>query len=71
MENIKKIKRDNLPLDKPNCEGNVWPRQYCPAFTPRGGSTQKECWYCIFADFHLDKPQAVDVGVCYYPNKMN
>ena len=69
MVEVRKRKED-LPLDKPNQNGNVWPKQTCPAFTSREGAVAGiyECWYCCFADFHLDKPRALDVGVCYYPN---
>lgn len=68
MAELRKRKEDQ-PLDKPNCDGNVWPKQTCPAFTPREGAAAgiHECWYCCFADFHLDKPRALDVGVCYFP----
>lgn len=69
MDNQTNRRREDLPLDKPNRDGNVWPRQRCPAFTPRGGAILNECWYCVYADFHLDKPRALDVGVCYYPKK--
>ena len=62
-------RREDQPLEKPNQDGNVWPKQACPAFTPREGAAAGiyECWYCCFADFHLDKPRALDVGVCYFP----
>lgn len=26
-------------------------------------------WYCQSADFHLDKPRFLEVGVCYWPKK--
>ncbi|MDD4688760.1 MAG: hypothetical protein PHE51_03310 [Eubacteriales bacterium] len=65
MENI----GNNGMLTAPNCLGNVWPHQRCPAFVARGGAAEHTCWYCIYADFHLDKPRALDVGICYYPNK--
>lgn len=63
-------RKEDQPLDKPNRDGNVWPKQTCPAFTPRGDAMVGicECWYCCFADFHLDRPRALDVGVCYYPD---
>lgn len=69
MEQNKNRRREDMPLEKPNIEGNVWPKQSCPAFTPRGGALLNECWYCVYADFHLDKPKPLEVGVCYYPNK--
>lgn len=60
------------PLSAPNSGGNVWPRQSCPAFTPRDSAVtpMPECWYCVYADFHLDKPRALDVGICEWPNKV-
>ena len=63
-------RREDRPLSAPNAGGNVWPRQHCPAFTPRGGAAEQSCWYCIYADFHLDKPRALDVGICNWPNKI-
>ena len=69
MENQVRRRKEDLPFDKPNCDGNVWPKQSCPAFTPRSETLLLECWYCVYADFHLDKPRALDVGVCYYPVK--
>jgi len=64
-------RKDDQALSAPNPEGNVWPRQSCPAFTPRTGGLEKTCWYCVYADFHLNKPRALDVGVCYYPKKQS
>lgn len=63
-----KIEKNEM-LTAPNCAGNVWPHQSCPAFAARGGAAEHTCWYCVYADFHLDKPRALDVGVCYYPKK--
>lgn len=57
-------------LPAPNVEGNVWPKQNCPAFTPRSGAQLEECWYCVHADFHLVKPRALEVGICYWPRKV-
>ena len=56
-----------MALTSPNSGGNVWPTQNCPAFTPRGGAAEQTCWYCVYADFHLEKPRALDVGLCYWP----
>ncbi len=69
MDNHIKQHIEDLSLEKPNREGNVWPRQRCPAFTPRSGAVLNECWYCIYADFHLYTSRPLDVGVCYYPKK--
>ena len=65
-------RREDLPLSAPNMDGNVWPKQNCPAFTPRAEAADglKQCWYCCYADFHLDRPRALEVGVCYYPKKI-
>lgn len=59
-------------LSAPNSDSNVWPKQVCPAFIPRHDTINglRQCWYCIHADFHLDKPRALDVGVCYWPDKI-
>lgn len=69
MENRR---REDVPLNAPNSEGNVWPKQVCPAFEPRDGAPPglRQCWYCRCADFHLDKPRALDVGVCCWPKKV-
>lgn len=61
-----KIGEDKL-FDKPNIDGNVWPKQSCPAFTPRLNALDKVCWYCRYADFHLEREKSLDVGVCYFP----
>jgi hypothetical protein len=56
-------------LPAPNSGGNVWPAQSCPAFVPRGGAAEQTCWYCVYADFHLDRPIALEVGICEWPSK--
>ncbi|MDD3164425.1 MAG: hypothetical protein PHS97_01045 [Oscillospiraceae bacterium] len=65
-------RKTDQSLSAPNAEGNVWPRQVCPAFTPRVGiiAPIPECWYCQYADFHLDRPRALEVGVCEWPKKV-
>ncbi len=65
--------RDGMQLTAPNTDGNVWPKQVCPAFEPRADIPKglQQCWYCRYADFHLDKPRALDVGICYWPKKNN
>lgn len=63
-------RQEDKPLSAPNSGGNVWPKQSCPAFTPRGGAIESSCWFCIYADFHLDKPRALDVGICSWPEKL-
>lgn len=60
-------RREDQPLPAPNSGGNVWPKQSCPAFAARSGAAERTCWYCVYADFHLEKPRALDVGVCYWP----
>lgn len=68
---MKNKRQEDCYLSAPNAEGNVWPKQGCPAFIPRADAPNgiMQCWYCIHADFHLDKPRALDVGVCYWPRK--
>ncbi len=67
MENHQS-RQEKALLTAPNVWGNVWPRQVCPAFEPRGDTPEgvRHCWYCRCADFHLDLPPSLDVGVCYW-----
>ncbi|MDD4689477.1 MAG: hypothetical protein PHE51_06995 [Eubacteriales bacterium] len=58
-------------LPAPNSGGNVWPDQCCPVFVARGGAAENKCWYCVYADFHLDRPRALEVGVCEWPEKVS
>ena len=69
---MERRRREDAPLSAPNTEGNVWPKQVCPAFEPRANTPEgmRQCWYCRCADFHLDKPRSLDVGVCYWPKKI-
>ena len=62
-------RREDRTLHAPNAGGNVWPGQHCPAFAARGCAAEETCWYCAYADFHLDRPRALDVGVCEWPEK--
>lgn len=62
-------RREDQPLLAPNSGGNVWPDQSCPAIALRGDAVERTCWYCVYADFHLDRPRALDVGICEWPNK--
>lgn len=58
-------------LSAPRTGGSVWPRQSCPAFTPRKEHLPIEgsqCWFCRYADFHLKRPVALEVGICCWPN---
>ncbi|PHV70917.1 hypothetical protein CS063_07805 [Sporanaerobium hydrogeniformans] len=65
-------RREEAFLTAPNADGNVWPKQVCPAYEPRGDTLHglKQCWFCKYADFHLDKPRCLEVGVCYWPKKI-
>ncbi|MPN40746.1 hypothetical protein SDC9_188285 [bioreactor metagenome] len=69
---MEKRRREDGPLSAPNAEGNVWPGQCCPAFEPRTNALfgLRQCWYCRYADFHLDKSRALDGGVCYWPKRI-
>lgn len=68
---MEKRRREDMLLSAPNADGNVWPKQACPAFEPRSNTPKGlcQCWYCCHADFHLDKPKSLDVGICYWPQK--
>lgn len=69
MENRR---REDRPLNAPNAEGSVWPKQVCPAYAPRADTPDglRQCWYCRHADFHLDRPRALEVGICCWPKKI-
>ena len=62
---------EDRPLKEPRVGGSVWPRQCCPAFTPRAAAllVERECWYCKYADFHLKERIHLDVGICCWPKK--
>lgn len=58
------------PLSAPKPGGSVWPRQSCPAFTPRKEYLPidgPQCWFCRYADFHLTRSVALEVGICCWP----
>ena len=62
-------RREILPSPKPG--GSVWPRQSCLAFVPRKEHLSIEgsqCWFCRYADFHLKRPVALEVGICCWPD---
>ena len=69
---MEKQRMEDIPLSAPNAEGNVWPKQVCPAFEPRTNTPSglRQCWYCRYADFHLEKAKALDVGICCWPEKI-
>lgn len=72
MREITDKRRADRPLGMPNADGNIWPKQVCPAFIPREGTPLdiRQCWYCRHADFHLGSQKALEVGVCYWPKKV-
>ena len=49
--------------------GEVASRQCCDRFSPRQSvvQPQRKCWYCRYADFHLDRAMALDTGICRFP----
>lgn len=61
-------------FSRPRAGRNVWPHQACPRFSPRsyslfGADMETACWFCRYADFHLDWAVALDVGICCYPEE--
>lgn len=64
--------RENQVYDIPKRDGSVWPKDICPAYTPREDSIDciKGCWYCKYADFHLQEETALEVGICNWPKKI-
>ena len=66
--NIYGDRRNALAAPRPG--GSVWPRQSCPAFTPRRAhlpADGRQCWFCRYADFRLTCPVALEVGICCWP----
>lgn len=52
--------------------GNILPEQVCPCWQPRTTVMMvafRKCWNCRYADFHLNREKALEVGVCEYPPK--
>lgn len=62
--------RDRGQMEVPNQKGSVWPENLCPAYTPREEAIDslKVCWYCRYADFHLQEEKALEVGICEWPD---
>lgn len=60
-------------LKEPRKDQSVWPGQCCPMFEARysaAGPVWAECWFCRYADFHLNREKALDVGICCYPRRI-
>lgn len=72
MEKYKEYISKDMVLIAPNTLGSVWPKQSCPMFLARENCSPDicECWYCVYADFHLNKPRALEVGICNWPKKI-
>lgn len=49
--------------------GEVERSSVCTYFSPRKSMTvaRRECWYCRYADFHLNEEVPLEVGACCYP----
>ena len=64
--------QDRVYFEVPNKNGNVWPEDLCPAYTPREEAIEslKGCWYCRYADFHLKEERALEIGICKWPHKV-
>ena len=56
-------------FSEPHTGQNVWPRQWCPAFTERHSTIPfvPKCWFCRCAYFGLENKTALEVGICRYP----
>ncbi len=56
----------------PKREGSVWPKDICPAYSPREDAipSLQGCWYCQYADFHLKAERTLEVGICQWPRKV-
>ena len=63
---MEKQRMEDMPLSAPNAEGNVWPKQVCPAFEPRTNTPSglRQCWYCRYADFRKSNEIMLENSVC-------
>lgn len=71
LETMTTIRGKTPELDAPPVGQNILPEQVCPRWQPRTTvmmAAFRECWNCRYADFHLDRKKALEVGVCEYPN---
>lgn len=54
----------------PQTGQSVWPKEGCCCFSSRKAimaDKLKECWFCRYADFHLNQEIALEVGICCFP----
>ena len=61
--------KEKKQLDCPSVGKTIASHQKCPAFVARDGAlpNEKECWFCKYADFQLNKPHSAEFGICKYP----
>lgn len=54
---------------EPQTDKKVFPLQYCPKYQQRYSITPviPECYFCRFADFHLNMNTPPETGECHYP----
>ena len=79
LERLKEVIKINVnyidhtdKVEKRISEIKIGPRDVCSFYEPRDKCivVMKECWYCRYADFQLDKPNTLEFGICCYPNKV-
>lgn len=60
----------SLKKDVP-CQKTVSAHECCPAYAERDGAMpcERECWFCVYADFHLEQNETLEKGICHYPQK--
>ena len=64
-----KPQQETGQMPHPLVGGHVHPGQCCPAFKAREGALpgERECWFCAYADFHLERTCTEESGTCKYP----
>lgn len=58
-------------LDAPPVGQNILPGQVCPRWQSRAAvmmAAFRECRNCKYAEFHLNREKALEVGACGYPS---
>jgi hypothetical protein len=59
---MEKRRCEDAPLKAPNTEGNVWPKQVCPAFEPRADTPRRATAVLVLPICRLSSAQVPRAG---------